>query len=229
MPFINFAKAATSRSLYVAFTAAIACSCAKGDPKEDADKKAAANAPAKTAPTATSNPVVEIITSKGAIQVELNREKAPISVANFLSYVADKHYDGTIFHRVIKDFMIQGGCFAKGDVPAQKKSKEPIKNEAKTSGLSNMRGTISMARTNSPDSATAQFFINVFDNKNLDPGGFSPDGYAVFGKVIAGMDTVDKIRAVKTGTMKMQTTGGLAPMDDAPLEPVVIESISLKK
>jgi peptidyl-prolyl cis-trans isomerase A (cyclophilin A) len=199
------------RSLFTLCTASIAFSCAK------------------TEPEVSSNPAVEIITSMGPIHVELNRDKAPVSVANFLAYVKDKHYDGTIFHRVIEDFMIQGGGFAKGDVPAQKKSKEPIKNEAKTSGLSNIRGTISMARTSSPGSATAQFFINVLDNMNLDAGGVNPDGYAVFGKVIAGMETVDKIRAVKTGSKQMKTTGQLTFMRDVPLEPVIIESISLKK
>ena len=226
LPFTNFATVTISRSLYAVFTAAIACSCAKGDPEKGTSKKpAVTDETKKVAP----NPVVEIITSKGPIKVELNREKAPISVANFLSYVADKHYDGTIFHRVIMDFMIQGGGFANAEVASQKKSKDPIKNEAKTSGLSNMRGTISMARTNSPDSATAQFFINVVDNKNLDAGGFSPDGYAGFGKVIAGMETVDKIRAVKTGSKQLKTTHGLSNMRDVPLEPVIIESISLVK
>ena len=185
--------------------------------------------PAKVKPETSSNPVVEIVTSMGPIHVELNREKAPISVANFLAYVKDKHYDGTVFHRVIEGFMIQGGGFAKGDVPAQKETKPPIKNEAKTSGLSNLRGTIAMARTSAPDSATAQFFINVVDNKNLDAGGFSPDGYAVFGKVVSGMETVDKIRSVKTGSKQLTTTSGIRPMRNVPLEAITIESIALKK
>ena len=125
--------------------------------------------------------------------------------------------------------MIQGGGFAGGEVPKQKTTKAPIKNEAKTSGLSNLRGTIAMARTNAPDSATAQFFINVVDNKNLDAGGFSPDGYAVFGKVLSGMATVDKIRGAETGTKTLQTTYGKQPMRDVPLTPVIIKSIALKK
>ena len=177
----------------------------------------------------TVNPIVEITTSKGSIEVELNKQKAPITVANFLAYVKDKHYDGTIFHRIIEDFMIQGGGFAGGEVPKQKTTKDPIKNEAKTSGLSNVRGTIAMARTNAPDSATAQFFINVVDNKNLDAGGFSPDGYAVFGKVLSGMATVDKIRGAETGTTNLQTTYGKQPMRNVPLTPVIIKSIALKK
>ena len=177
----------------------------------------------------TVNPIVEITTSMGSIEVELNKQKAPITVANFLAYVKDKHYDGTIFHRIIEDFMIQGGGFAGGEVPKQKTTKDPIKNEAKTSGLSNVRGTIAMARTNAPDSATAQFFINVVDNKNLDAGGFSPDGYAVFGKVLSGMATVDKIRGAETGTKNLQTTYGKQPMRNVPLTPVIIKSIALKK
>ena len=185
--------------------------------------------PAKVKPATSSNPVVEIVTSMGPIHVQLNRAKAPKSVANFLAYVKDKHYDGTVFHRVIEGFMIQGGGFAKGDVPAQKETKAPIKNEAKTSGLSNLRGTIAMARTSAPDSATAQFFINVVDNKNLDAGGFSPDGYAVFGKVVSGMETVDKIRSVKTDSKQLKTHYGIRPMLNVPLEAVIIESIALKK
>jgi len=177
----------------------------------------------------TENPIVEINTNMGSIEVELNKQKAPITVANFLAYVKDKHYDGTIFHRIIEDFMIQGGGFAGGEIPKQKTTKAPIKNEAKTSGLSNLRGTIAMARTNAPDSATAQFFINVVDNKNLDAGGFSPDGYAVFGKVLSGMATVDKIRGAETGTKTLQTTYGKQPMRDVPLTPVIIKSIALKK
>ena len=192
---------------------------------QESDKEASKPSTAKD----TVNHIVEISTSMGAIEVELNKQKAPITVANFLAYVKDKHYDGTIFHRIIEDFMIQGGGFAGGEVPKQKTTKAPIKNEAKTSGLSNLRGTIAMARTNAPDSATAQFFINVVDNKNLDAGGFSPDGYAVFGKVLSGMATVDKIRGAETGTKTLQTTYGKQPMRDVPLTPVIIKSIALKK
>ncbi|HSQ58013.1 MAG TPA: peptidylprolyl isomerase, partial [Gemmata sp.] len=139
----------------------------------------------------------------------------PITVKNFLSYVEDKHYDGLIFHRVIETFMIQGGGFQPG--MKEKKTKDPIKNEA-ANGLSNVRGTLAMARTSDPDSATAQFFINVVDNKFLDKSPKS-DGYAVFGKVIEGMDVVDKIKAVKTGTK--------AGFKDVPNEDVVIKSVRL--
>ncbi len=135
---------------------------------------------------------VVIHTSLGKIIVELNAEKAPITVKNFLQYVDDKHYDGTIFHRVIADFMIQGGGF---DLDMKEtKTREAIKNEA-DNGLSNLRGTIAMARTDDPDSATAQFFINTVDNKRLDRTDGNA-GYTVFGKVVAGLDVVDKIRRV---------------------------------
>lgn len=157
------------------------------------------------------NPVVLIKTSKGDIKVELYKEKAPISVENFLSYVNDGYYSGTIFHRVIKNFMIQGGGFT-ADMK-QKPTKDPIKNEAKN-GLSNAKGTLAMARTAVVDSATSQFFINHADNKFLDHG-TRDYGYAVFGKVIEGMDVVDKIAIVPTGHQ------------DVPTETVTIESITL--
>ena len=134
-------------------------------------------------------------TTKGDIVLKLDQVKAPLSVANFLQYVDDGHYDGTIFHRVIAHFMIQGGGFT-SDMK-QKATRAPIKNEWKN-GLKNVRGSVSMARTSVPDSATCQFFINVVDNDFLDQ---SRDGaaYAVFGKVVSGMDTVDAIRSVPTG------------------------------
>ena len=189
-----------------------------------------------TTSAAAENPVAVMKTSMGEITIELDRENAPITVANFLTYVEKKHFDGTIFHRVIGNFMIQGGGFAKGNPPTEKRGLKPIKNEAKTSGLSNVRGTIAMARTMDPDSATAQFFINVVDNGKgkLDPGGFSPDGYAVFGEVTDGMATVDKIRKVRTrvSVLKLRTPGGQVierPMQDVPVEQVTIESVSLKK
>lgn len=146
------------------------------------------------AEAADKNPVVVMETSLGTVKIELNAEKAPITVKNFLSYVDDKFYDGTIFHRVIPDFMVQGG----GHEPSmrEKPAKDPIKNES-NNGLSNQRGTIAMARLEDPDSATAQFYINVVDNKKLDASGARP-GYCVFGKVIDGMDVVDKIRLVET-------------------------------
>jgi cyclophilin family peptidyl-prolyl cis-trans isomerase len=157
------------------------------------------------------NPRVIMDTSLGKVTIELYADKAPISVKNFLQYVDDKHYDGTIFHRIIADFMVQGGGFEAG--MKQKKTRDPIKNEA-TNGLSNERGTIAMARTNIPDSATSQFYINVVDNKALDRAN-SKDGvgYAVFGKVLEGMDVIDKIRRVETGK------------GDVPNSDVVIRSI----
>lgn len=157
------------------------------------------------------NPVVLIKTSKGDIKVELDKEKAPISVENFLSYVNDGFYNGTIFHRVIKNFMIQGGGFTTD--MKQKPTKDPIKNEAEN-GLSNSRGTIAMARTGVVDSATSQFFVNHRDNKFLDHG-VRDFGYAVFGKVTEGMDVVDAIAGVATG------------YQDVPNEPIVIESITI--
>ncbi len=160
--------------------------------------------------------VVKLETSKGDILIELNSKAAPVTVRNFLTYVDDGFYDGTIFHRVISGFMIQGGGFT-ADMK-RKQTHDPIANEAKN-GLSNMRGTIAMARTNDPDSATSQFFINHTDNTPLDPGSVSGAGYAVFGKTIEGMDVVDAIAAVKT-----TTRSGMA---DVPVEPVVIKSVSI--
>jgi len=165
----------------------------------------------------TQNPTVVMSTSLGDIHIELDAGKAPLTVANFLAYVDAKHFDGTIFHRVIPNFMIQGGGF-KADM-AQKPARPPIKNEA-TNGLKNDRGTLAMARTSVVDSASAQFFVNLKDNDFLNhtaetSRGF---GYAVFGKVTKGMDTVDKIAAVATGTK-----GG---HQDVPKEPVVIKSVT---
>lgn len=150
-------------------------------------------------------------TSAGDIVLELNRDRAPISVANFLTYVNNKHYDGTIFHRVIKDFMIQGGGMDENR--KMKPMLDPIKNEAKN-GLKNVRGSIAMARTSVVDSATSQFFINVKDNAFLNHG--SRDyGYAVFGEVIQGMDTVDSISTSKTTRA------------DVPVTPILINSVSV--
>lgn len=161
------------------------------------------------------NPTVVIETSMGNIKVELFQDKAPITVENFLKYVDDKHYDGTIFHRVINGFMIQGGGFLPG--MREKGAKQPpIRNEA-GNGLTNARGTLAMARTDNPDSATDQFFINTEDNKKgLDRQGGNA-GYAVFGKVIDGMDVVDNIARVRTGM-----AGG---HKDVPVQDVIIKSI----
>ncbi|MFN8626887.1 MAG: peptidylprolyl isomerase [Candidatus Binatia bacterium] len=163
------------------------------------------------------NPMVLISTSMGDIKVELYEDKAPISVKNFLDYVNAKFYDGTIFHRVIPNFMIQGGGFDKD--MNKKTTKAPIKNEA-GNGLKNTAGTLAMARTNVVDSATSQFFINAKDNDFLnhkdEADGF---GYAVFGKVVSGMDVVRKIEGVKTTTK--------AGNKDVPVEPVTIKSITV--
>lgn len=171
-------------------------------------------APKKAAPTGP--PVVVVTTNKGTIRIELFPEKAPKTVANFLAYVDDKFYDGTIFHRVIPDFMIQGGGFT-ADM-AEKNTRAPVQNESE-GGESNARGTISMARTNDPHSATAQFFINHANNRMLDYGarGTGQWGYAVFGRVTEGMDVVDAIAAVPTGNN--------GPYQNVPVSSVVIESV----
>ena len=164
------------------------------------------------------NPQVLMETSMGNVKLELFEKEAPISVKNFLSYVNSGFYKGTIFHRVINGFMIQGGGF--GTDFRQKPTNAPIRNEA-ANGLKNQRGTIAMARTGAPDSATAQFFINVVNNDMLNrpnPEGF---GYAVFGKVAEGMDVVDRIKAVKTGFSH--------GMPDVPEQQVVIKSIKVLK
>jgi cyclophilin family peptidyl-prolyl cis-trans isomerase len=161
------------------------------------------------------HPRVVIDTSLGKITVELYADKAPITVDNFLRYVDDKFYDGTIFHRVIPDFMIQGGGFEPG--MQEKKTRPTIKNEA-GNGVSNVRGTIAMARTPDPDSASSQFFINVGDNRRLDRiNSRDKFGYTVFGMVVEGMDVVDKIRAVETKTV--------GDHGNVPTRDVVIRSI----
>ena len=170
--------------------------------------------PATPAP---GNPTVLISTSLGDITVELYNDRAPVSAQNFLQYVNDGFYPGTIFHRVISGFMIQGGGFTADMV--EKPTRPPIRNEA-TNGLNNVRGTLAMARTEALRSATAQFFINVADNRvKLDHHGFSPEdfGYAVFGRVLSGLEVCDRIAAVKT-----RTNG---PHEDVPVEPVVIKAM----
>lgn len=179
------------------------------------DKKSDATVDAKS----SQNPVVEMTTNMGKIVIELNAEKAPKTVENFLSYVKSGFYNGTIFHRVIDGFMIQGGGFTKD--MKEKDTKAPIKNEA-DNGLGNEVGTIAMARTQDPDSASAQFFINVTYNQMLNHRSKTTAGwgYAVFGKVIEGMDVVNKIKSVKTASKGMY--------DDVPVEPVIIEKVILK-
>jgi cyclophilin family peptidyl-prolyl cis-trans isomerase len=166
---------------------------------------------------APGNPTVLISTTHGDITVELFKDRAPVSVENFLRYANEGFYPGTIFHRVIPGFMIQGGGFTADLV--EKPPHPPIRNEA-TNGLNNVRGTLGMARTEALRSATAQFFINVADNRiKLDHHGFSPEdfGYAVFGRVLSGLEVCDRIAAVKT-----RRSG---PHDDVPVEPVVIKAV----
>jgi len=157
---------------------------------------------------------VKLHTNHGVITLELDAEKAPVTVENFLGYVTSGHYDNTVFHRVIDGFMIQGGGFGPG--MKEKSTRDPIKNEA-DNGLKNARGTIAMARTSDPHSATAQFFINVVDNDFLDFRAPVPQGwgYCVFGRVIDGLDVVDKIRMVATGNKGFH--------QDVPKEDIVIE------
>jgi len=178
--------------------------------------QAPAQAPAAPLTPAPGNPVAVISTSLGDITVELFKDKAPVSVENFLGYVSDRFYEGTIFHRVVKNFMIQGGGYTAQMV--EKATRDPIQNEA-TNGLRNLRGTLAMARRSGLRSATSQFYINVADNRDLDHSGFTPRdfGYAVFGRVLSGMDVVDRIASVATHSA--------ADMDDVPVAPVVIKSI----
>ena len=162
---------------------------------------------------------VKLATSAGNITIELDAKKAPKSVDNFLTYVKAGHYDGTIFHRVIPTFMIQGGGMTQD--MKEKPTRAPISLES-NNGLSNVRGSVAMARTNDPNSATSQFFINVADNVRLDGANSNgASGYAVFGKVISGMEVVDKIRAAPTGSK--------GPYDDVPTTPIIINKATLEK
>jgi len=162
--------------------------------------------------------MIKLTTNHGVITLELDAEKAPKTVENFIAYVEAGHYDNTIFHRVIKNFMIQGGGMEPG--MKQKETRDPIENEA-ANGLKNVRGSIAMARTNDPHSATAQFFINTVDNDFLDFKAASGQGwgYCVFGQVVEGLDVVDKIRAVPTGSKNFH--------QDVPKEDVIIEKAEI--
>jgi peptidyl-prolyl cis-trans isomerase B (cyclophilin B) len=173
-------------------------------------------------------PVVVIETSMGTIEAELYPDKAPETVKNFLMYTNDKFYDGTIFHRVMGTFMIQGGGFTPD--MKEKETKAPIKNEA-DNGLKNTNGTLAMARLQDPNSASAQFFINVADNDFLNHSGKTMRGwgYAVFGKVIKGMDVVNKIKDVQTKTVDITVQGQTFPAENVPTETVTIKSIREKK
>lgn len=201
-------------------TALFLISC-KEEPKKEAPPKADLSAP-------PSGPIVIIETSMGTIKAQLHEKTAPISVENFLSYVDESFYDNTIFHRVISNFMIQGGGFEIPEsTPKEKKSRVAIQNESKKT-RKNTRGTLAMARTKDPNSATNQFYINVNDNPSLDypnNGG----GYAVFGEIIEGMEVVDKIKDVKTHSAPMLNLVGnlyqVGSPKDVPVEPVFIKSI----
>ena len=176
-------------------------------------------APAAPLQPAPGNPVVVIETSAGIITAELFKDRAPVSVENFLQYMRDGHYSGTLWHRVVAGYVIQGGGYT--PEMAEKAVRPPIQNEA-TNGLSNRRGTLAMARTRMARSATSQFYINVSSNPSLDHRGFSPDdfGYAVFGRVLTGMEAVDRIGSVKTGIRD--------GMDEVPIEPVLISSVTIR-
>jgi cyclophilin family peptidyl-prolyl cis-trans isomerase len=196
-------------ALALLFAAVASSSCSKGEQSSTTGT-----------PVAAGNPIIILKTTAGEIEIELYADKAPASVANFLSYVDEGFYDGTIFHRVIKDFMVQGGGY---DGARQKKpTREPIKNEA-SNGLKNETGTVAMARTSIPDSATSQFFINTENNAFLDHRDESPEGwgYAVFGKVVRGMDVVERIEATET-----EDAGGA--FRNVPKSPIVTETARRK-
>jgi cyclophilin family peptidyl-prolyl cis-trans isomerase len=197
-------------------------STARAQGSQPAAKPAEGQPAATTAPAQSTEKTVYVLmkTSMGDLTLELNHEKAPVSVDNFLGYADKKFYDGTIFHRVIDGFMIQGGGFTP-DLTQKKPPNKPIKNEWQN-GLKNTRGSVAMARIGgAADSATSQFFINVKDNDNLDKP-LDGAGYAVFGKVVDGLDVVDKIRAVKTSVKNAPQMG---PMRDVPVETVTITEV----
>ncbi len=173
---------------------------------------------ASAASASSQNPVVEFVTNQGIIELTLDRAKAPKSVENFMAYAASGFYNGTIFHRVIPNFMVQGGGF---DVRmTQKPTEKTVENES-SNGLKNYVGTIAMARTSDPQSASSQFFINVNDNDFLNKASAQDGwGYAVFGKVTKGMDVVNKIAVVQTGVQQ--------GMDDVPVKPIIIETTRIK-
>lgn len=170
----------------------------------------------------TENPQILMKTTDGDITIELYADKSPVTVENFLRYADDGHYDGTVFHRVISNFMIQGGGF---DAELkEKETRDPIVNESKNK-LHNTRGTLAMARTSDPDSAAAQFFINQRSNLRLDWSG-GKDGYTVFGEVVDGMQVVDIISLTDTGSARAQTTRGPTVFQDVPSQPIVILSVT---
>ena len=199
----------------------VTMACGGGSPPPAEETAPAAEPAAKGTPEAApqppgTNPMVEMRTSLGTMKIELYPDKAPKTVENFLQYVRDGFYDGTVFHRVISGFMIQGGGFTPD--MTEKETRAPIENEA-SNGLKNVRGSIAMARTPDPHSASSQFFINAVDNPMLDFTAETMEGYgyAVFGQVVEGLETLDAIRKVATASR-----GG---HDDVPMDPVVIESV----
>jgi cyclophilin family peptidyl-prolyl cis-trans isomerase len=215
-----------SKWMFAALGLMVTMGCGGGSPPPPAEEPAAAPAPpapseeepaARPAPSSTgTNPMVEMRTSLGTMKIELHPDKAPTTVENFLQYAREGFYDGTVFHRVISGFMIQGGGFTPD--MSEKETRAPIENEA-SNGLKNVRGSLAMARTGDPHSASSQFFINTVDNPFLD---FTAEtvqgyGYAVFGQVVEGLETLDAIKKVSTASR-----GGY---DDVPVDPVVIESV----
>lgn len=201
------------RLLNIAFAGVLLSATTSTSWSEEKKKEEAKPTEAPKTETKATTVKITLETSKGNIEIELDAEKAPISTSNFVAYAKKGHYAGTIFHRVIPGFMVQGGGF--DAEMTQKPTDAPIQNESKN-GLKNTRGTLAMARTNVPDSATSQFFINVNDNANLDYPSFDGYGYAVFGKVTAGMDIVDAIVAAPT------TSKG--PHQNVPAEAILIKS-----
>ncbi len=214
-----------SKWMFAAMGFMVTMGCGGGSPPPPAEEPAAAPAPAAPAqeepasaapaPTGT-NPMVEMRTSLGTMKIELYPDKAPKTAENFLQYAREGFYDGTVFHRVISGFMIQGGGFTPD--MSEKEARAPIENEA-SNELKNVRGALAMARTGDPHSASSQFFINTVDNPFLD---FTAEtvqgfGYAVFGQVVEGLETLDAIKKVSTGSRDGQ--------DDVPLDPVLIESV----
>ena len=194
--------------------------CATGKPPAPSGQpEGGPEKPASAAQTPTpeqeKNPVVIIQTTMGDIKIALESEKAPVTVKNFLQYVDDGYYKDTIFHRVISNFMIQGGGFTR-DMERQPGGRAPIALESKN-GLKNTRGSVAMARTSAPESATSQFFINVVDNPSLDYPSFDGHGYAVFGRVVEGLDVVDRIKSTPTGSA--------GPHQNVPNEPIAITGV----
>jgi cyclophilin family peptidyl-prolyl cis-trans isomerase len=213
-PALNFAADAPAGA--AGTTAASPASSPAGAPPAAAGNTAAGKTQAKSGSTAAASPAapqVQVVTSMGSFIIELNAERAPLTVPHFLKYVDQGHYNGTIFHRVVANFVIQGGGFDKDYKVRPAPAK--VVNES-GNGLTNVRGTVGMARGEEPHSSDAQFYVNLYDNEALDPSQ-TRWGYAVFGKVIQGMDVVDKIGNVATTTH--------APFKDTPVQPVIIERI----